>query len=427
MQSIPIFIGSFFETLAILITGFILVNMRVKKNLFMIVSLSVYGGIFLVLLKESIPSYMYLVIGFLTLSLILTVFTKMNFINSLIAIISGGICLMLSELIVISSLIYFFDVELPDTGTERLLISFPYISSTLLIAFVLNKIKFRIVNVSHSKNIYLFPQSVLAILFSTIFLFYFIGLRPDNSHFLTLLSPFILLGTTLSIFVFMNRIVKQQVSTTTNKINNTYELEVIDLFRMVKSQRHDFIHHLIAVNGMLDNDKFEECKNYISNISSDVENINEVLPIFSPAIAGLLLSYKQQASLKNIIIEMHISDNLENIPCTVIETNLILGNLIKNAIEHIGTLENLEKSYINISIWRDCEDIFIEVTNPGYLGEEEITKIFEYGYSSKGKSENEGSGLAMLQKLVESYKGVIYPQMRENLVSLIVIIPSVKK
>ena len=141
MQSIPIFIGSFFETLAILITGFILVNMRVKKNLFMIVSLSVYGGIFLVLLKESIPSYMYLVIGFLTLSLILTVFTKMNFINSLIAIISGGICLMLSELIVISSLIYFFDVELPDTGTERLLISFPYISSTLLLAFVLNKKK----------------------------------------------------------------------------------------------------------------------------------------------------------------------------------------------------------------------------------------------------------------------------------------------
>jgi two-component system, LytTR family, sensor histidine kinase AgrC len=424
MEIFIIFLGSFLETLSILLIGFSLIGLRIKANLFTILSLGIYGGVFLVIVKEQVPSYIFLGIGLLTLSIILTLFTKVPMGPSIIAILAGSLGLMLGEALTLSFLQLFVDVTSAlETKVFRLAVATPHLLLTFIIALLINRYKFTIIDVSiqqsgkGSSTIY---QSVLAILLSTLFLFYYISEKRSDHVNLTLIDPFVLLSITLFIFVFMNKMVKQAVSTSEIKFYSGYEKEIMNMFRIVKSQRHDFIHHLSAIDGMIQNNRFEECRKYLKNMLAEVEEINEVLPINSPSLAGLLLSYKQQASTRNIQLTINIKDHLKYIPTNAMETNQIIGNLLKNAIEAVSDLE-ARKRYIDLIIEKDHEDYMIEITNPAILKEEDLYKMFEYGFSTKPN--NEGSGLSTVTKIVQLYKGTIYPEIRDQLITLIVTIP----
>jgi two-component system CitB family sensor kinase len=89
---------------------------------------------------------------------------------------------------------------------------------------------------------------------------------------------------------------------------------------------------------------------------------------------------------------------------------VIIGNLLENARE---ACEKSEEKNILIKFFEDSEKIIIEVTDSGKsIDTNEMEKIFNMGYSSKGKGR--GSGLALIKNLVEVYGGNFNIKSRKN-------------
>ncbi len=90
----------------------------------------------------------------------------------------------------------------------------------------------------------------------------------------------------------------------------------------------------------------------------------------------------------------------------------IITNLVKNSIQAI-TQKNPDKPKINVLISENEKNIIISVSDNGLgITEEHKNKVFEPQFTTK--SSGMGLGLAMIKKIIETYKGTITFVSEEN-------------
>ena len=63
----------------------------------------------------------------------------------------------------------------------------------------------------------------------------------------------------------------------------------------------------------------------------------------------------------------------------------------------------------------------IDISNKFFGDEKEISHFFDYSYSRK--KQHEGLGLSTVQRIAESYKGVAYVEMDDDIIHFIVRLP----
>lgn len=67
----------------------------------------------------------------------------------------------------------------------------------------------------------------------------------------------------------------------------------------MRSQRHDFIHHILALKQMLNSGKYTDSVDYVNSVLEEISYVSDVLPIASEAVGGLLLSYKEKGEKRH--------------------------------------------------------------------------------------------------------------------------------
>jgi sensor histidine kinase regulating citrate/malate metabolism len=93
------------------------------------------------------------------------------------------------------------------------------------------------------------------------------------------------------------------------------------------------------------------------------------------------------------------------IPATDISS--ILGNLLENAFDAVGTVAETEHRVVSVSFAEDQHHFIISVLNKRPLIPKEIqSKIFQKGFSTKGMS-GSGLGLAIVKELTEKHGGSV--------------------
>ena len=116
--------------------------------------------------------------------------------------------------------------------------------------------------------------------------------------------------------------------------------------------------------------------------------INKVFKLLSSQIKG-----------SNI----HIIENIEDITIKNYERELlqVLLNIIKNAIDALNDKDKEMKKYIFIDIYKNDENVIIEIKdNANGIKEEILTRIFEPYFTTKHKSQGTGIGLYMSQEII---------------------------
>ncbi|SCL85874.1 sensory histidine kinase DcuS [Sporanaerobacter sp. PP17-6a] len=119
-----------------------------------------------------------------------------------------------------------------------------------------------------------------------------------------------------------------------------YQKEMTNFMEMIRSQRHDFNFHIQAISGMLRNEKYNECREYVDTMVKSTQSVNEVLPIYHPAVSAFLSNFREILLRKGIELKIQIYYDLKNTSCTVYEINKILGNLIQNAVDEVEDSKN---------------------------------------------------------------------------------------
>lgn len=185
-------------------------------------------------------------------------------------------------------------------------------------------------------------------------------------------------------------------------------------------QRHDFNIHLMALRGMLDAGKYQECSEYFQKLLSAFGEVGQLMPLEDPAVAAMLNQSIQDARERGVGIECFIYDSLKYICCDTYEVNQILGNLIRNAVEAAVVLPK-ECRTVTVTLLSRRNQCIFRVENQLPPGEALDGRIFQYGYSKK--EGHSGIGLAAVRRLVSRYNGTIFPEQEGNRLCMIVQLP----
>ncbi|WP_188591899.1 sensor histidine kinase [Paenibacillus silvae] len=242
-------------------------------------------------------------------------------------------------------------------------------------------------------------------------------LFPPSLQICLILIAFILF---LIFLLFMSRIFSFTSERIESETSQQYQSDLLGFMQIIRSQRHDFNFHLQAVYGMLENNKYKECKDYILTMVHDVSVVNDVLPLSEPAVSALLSTFNEIAVMKNIKLDIMIHYNLEQMPCSVYETNKIIGNLLQNAIDEVDHYDD-DSRWIGIMILKRNNNNVIKVSNKLDRDIEELKGIFNSGFTTK--EAHEGIGLSTVQRIVNKYKGTIHFELEEDLIHFIVKVP----
>lgn len=240
---------------------------------------------------------------------------------------------------------------------------------------------------------------------------------PTNSQY-AIFSFSIFVFTIFTVFIKVFSI--YAVTKVEILIDRQYQSELVNFMHIIRSQRHDFNFHLQAISGMLDDKKYSECSDYVKTMVMETSVMNEILPLYHPAIGALLHTFREISAQKGIKLEIQIFYNLDNTPCTVYEMNKVIGNLVQNAIDEIESNRNNEP-WVKIMILKRGGNCLIKVSNKISRDISDYKNIFKAGYSTK--QAHEGIGLTTVQKIVSKYGGSIYLEFEGDTIHFIAQIP----
>lgn len=187
----------------------------------------------------------------------------------------------------------------------------------------------------------------------------------------------------------------------------------------MRANNHDFTNKLHVILGLIQMQMYDEAVSYIENISIvQRAAISRIMSaVDDPSIAALLIGKTARASELNIKFipdeKNHYCKTDVSVPSEVMIT--IIGNLIDNACEAMnisGENRNAPKE-LRFGIYSRPKAVLITVDDTGVgISEENVKKIFEKGFSTKG--EGRGTGLYQVKDLVEGYNGKITVESREG-------------
>ncbi len=221
-------------------------------------------------------------------------------------------------------------------------------------------------------------------------------------------------------FAMLKILVEYSILSDVTEQEKQHQAELESFIKMIRAQRHDFNLHVHAINGLIDAQKYTECKEYVAKMVAETEYVNEVLPVYDTSISAMMYAYRSDAESKGIHMYFDITNNLKGLAPEPYEINRIIGNLLQNAIDEVSSSKDREYG-IHVKIYGSGGSSVIDVSNKFFGDITKLSHFFDYNYS--GKDKHEGLGLTTVQRIAESYKGVAYVETDEDIIHFIVRLP----
>lgn len=203
------------------------------------------------------------------------------------------------------------------------------------------------------------------------------------------------------------------------QLNTLGHLE--ELLYTMRTQRHDFSHELQVIYGLLEVEEYQEARDYLKKSVTEIAATSELVKTDNLGVTALLYTKTGLAEARKIALHIVVETSLKQISLKARDINMILGNLIDNAMDAVEKLPISERQ-VAVTIGQDLDGYVLEVQNYGQsIPQDIIGKIFMPGVSTKGRGR--GMGLYSIQKLVSKYNGKISIKSDNNGTSFHVVIP----
>ena len=177
------------------------------------------------------------------------------------------------------------------------------------------------------------------------------------------------------------------------------------ILEALRAYTHEFTNKLHVILGLLQLKEYDRAEEYVLRAQS-IDYIRD--RIHDPTIAALLIGKAYRAAELDIRFSLDpasvLYGNGQFMPVTAMIT--VLGNLIENAFDAMRGAPTDVPSEVTVSIREGARGLLLSVddTGPG-MTEEVKQRLFERGFSTKG--EGRGTGLALVQEMIEAYHGTI--------------------
>lgn len=398
------------EALVIFTALSIIVEKKIKK--IEIVSMALIYAIICFIVKNNVPMGLNTIILTLTISIIIHIYYKVSIIRCFTATIITVVMLLFLEVISIAG-INLMGINLEfilQNQSFKILIYYIPISIMFIIIRLFRYRNF-IKEIDNNSKLYKNKEIEKVIFYISLFIMIIIGiivlLIYNNRDLNYSMEQFLILFLTFSFILILIYLMLILINYNKRKVLNDIEVNLMqnnlkqmeDTIDVLRLQRHDYMNHLQVILMQVSSGKNEDARNYILGISN---NDNSGINYFSTGNSYMdaILNTKKRRALKySIQLTACIDSLLEDIELSDSELSSILLNIIDNAIDELKK-HNKDYKYIHVDVYKASYNYNISVKNNG--GKiEDIKKIFELGYSSKGV--RRGYGLYSIKKLLETY------------------------
>ena len=153
-------------------------------------------------------------------------------------------------------------------------------------------------------------------------------------------------------------------------------------------------------------------RNYLDDMENYIENPDEIVASGNIEIDSVLNFMLQMAKreLRSVDIKVQLPEALVH----SFDINIILGNLLENAIE---AARQTEEKYLGVTIMLKKEILRIEIENSfnGSLlfQKDEKYHAFSFG-TTKENTKKHGMGLNSVRKIVQKYNGIMDVYSKDN-------------
>ncbi|GGD50349.1 hypothetical protein GCM10010911_04900 [Paenibacillus nasutitermitis] len=250
--------------------------------------------------------------------------------------------------------------------------------------------------------------------------------QPINRYVLTLVSDyqtiedtldrqFVNIGLIVGVVTLLSLVVvylavtgyRKSQDKLVRRTQETYVDEINQLFQAIRAQRHDFINHAQMIQSLAQMNKFDELKEYATDLTGEIRGVNDMIGIGNPALAALIRSKISQAEPLKIHLETSFSDISKlSLGVKSLDLTRMLGNLIDNAFDEVADYPE-EERFVRIRIYEKSGFMEFAVSNPCHNPEKLKDKpLFLSGYSDK-QTGHSGLGLVIVKSIVEQYNGTV--------------------
>ena len=193
---------------------------------------------------------------------------------------------------------------------------------------------------------------------------------------------------------YENKLLRQQVQMYANQMDVITQTD-----RKVKALQHDMKHHMNELKLMAVQHANQNIERYIDSMAEFFQNTGEIVSSGNMEIDSLLnyMLQKAKEELADVRVSVKIPEDMKN----QFDVNVILGNLLENAIEAARDTED-QILYVNIAAGKGILRICIKNSyrhRPMKSGGDLLT--------TKKDKKNHGIGLQNVRQMVEKYHGTM--------------------
>ena len=215
-------------------------------------------------------------------------------------------------------------------------------------------------------------------------------------------------------YIFMqdNVLLREQIAIYESELRANVEQD-----RQVQALRHDMKHHIREIYSLADKNTDTDIIRYLDEMSDSIDNIEKVASTGNSVFDGILNYYaqkiKQEMNNVNFSVILKIPTDLE---ISSFDMNVILGNLLDNAMENVSGEAGQELQIE--AVLEYIEGLLrIEVVNT-FAGN--VNKDGERFISHKGQGH--GFGLFNVKKITEKYSGYMMIEHESNRFKVVVLL-----
>ncbi|CAN7403289.1 sensor histidine kinase [Rossellomorea sp. LjRoot5] len=256
---------------------------------------------------------------------------------------------------------------------------------------------------------------------------------------LFLLLPYLIIESSLWLpaFFFMIFIgiewVRWDVSSKFKVLQNDhyqFEMErfhLTETFRVVRSERHDFLKHISSIHYMLEHHHYEEAATYLDDLVDGYEETNLSIKGERGSVAGILHQMYNQGKACGVTMIYDVDMPLSTLPLPDKKIVTLLGNLLSNSIEastqwleHYGN-----QASVSLQFYKRSGLYMLVCKNPSLPISPSILDELYQRYGHTTKDGHEGLGTKIIQETVKEYNGFLDFVYKEEEFTVKIKIPAI--
>ncbi|WP_223701179.1 sensor histidine kinase [Sutcliffiella deserti] len=266
-----------------------------------------------------------------------------------------------------------------------------------LVYYVSKKILLQIDSLGLRWNIFLFAVQLLLIVF----------------YFTTELSWFAFIPFIVFISLELVRLLCSMKIAAMERRHLQFEEQrehINETFRLVRSERHDFLKHVSAVHFMLENDQNKEAKQYLDELVGGYEETNLSIKGERGVVAGILHQTYRKAQSSGISIVYDLDVPISSLPISDQNIVILLGNLLENSLDACEEWQNQKESQPILTLQcykRSGLYLLVCKNSTPSIPTDLLDKLYKtYGHSTKSK-DHQGLGTKVIMDIVEKHGGFL--------------------